>query len=434
LSLFLPLETAAAVFVLALLVIFPGELTALFFENRELHSRLADLKDTTDELFEQSEINYNNSLMTYEIGAAITKQTSSDNVLNKLVEILNFRLNFDRGMILLAGGNGDGPRLKYVEGFGYSEEQYAMLQKATFRLDNPDSKGVFVVSYRKQKPFLINDVHKIKDDLSSRSLKVAQMLGTRSFICCPILYERRSLGVLAVDNIQSKKPLAERDKNLLMGFAHMIGISLNNAELIETKENQFKSLLQTLAASIDARDPLTAGHSQQVTEYAVGICLELGLPEDRCEVVQVAALLHDYGKIGVPDAILKKPGKLNDQEYDVIKTHVVHTRKILNKIIFEDGFDRVPEIASSHHERLDGKGYPHGLHSGDISLESSIISVADVFEAITAKRHYRDPMPLDKAFGLLFAKKGAEFVPEVVDAFTRYYEKTYGYRYTGPSN
>ncbi|MCF8038055.1 MAG: GAF domain-containing protein, partial [Desulfohalobiaceae bacterium] len=268
LSFVFPFSTVALIFLLSLLVILPAELTALFLENRELHSRLADLKDTTDELFEQSEINYNNSLMTYEIGAAITKQTSNDNVLNKFVEILNFRLNFDRGMILLAGGNGDGPRLEYIDGFGYSEEQYGMLQRASFRLDNPDSKGVFVVSYRKQKPFLINDVNNIEDDLSSRSLKIARMLGTRSFICCPILYERRSLGVLAVDNIQSKKPLAERDKNLLMGFAHMIGISLNNAELIEIKEKQFKSLLQTLAASIDARDPLTAGHSQQVTEYA----------------------------------------------------------------------------------------------------------------------------------------------------------------------
>lgn len=402
---------------------------ALVIENRELQSKLFELRDTADESLLESEINYNNALMTYEIGAAITKQTSSEDVLHKLVEILNYRLDFDRGMILLASGNGEGPRLQFTEGFGYSRQQSEMLGRASFRLDNPESRGIFVVAYREQRPFLIDNVHEIEGTLSPRSLEFAKRLGVHSFICCPILYERRSLGVLAVDNIQSKKPLAERDRNLLMGVAHLIGISLHNVELMEMKEAQFKSLLKTLAASIDARDPLTAGHSQQVTEYAVGICRELGLAKERCEVVHVAALLHDYGKIGVPDAILKKPGRLNDQEYKVIQTHVDHTRKILNEITFEGGFDQVPEIASSHHERLDGHGYPQGLRQEDIAFESCIISVADVFEAITAKRHYREPMPLDRAFGLLFEKRGKEFAPQVVDAFCDYYEKTYGYRY-----
>ncbi len=429
LAFFLSWSSTAVFFLGACLAVLSAGLFAMVFENRELQSKLLQLRDTADESLQESEINYNNALMTYEIGAAITKQTSSEDVLHKLVEILNYRLDFDRGMILLASGNGDGPRLQYTEGFGYSPQQSELLGKASFRLDNPESRGIFVVSYREQRPFLIDNVNEIEGTLSSRSLQFAKMLGVHSFICCPILYERRSLGVLAVDNIKSKKPLAERDRNLLMGVAHLIGISLHNAELIEMKEAQFKSLLKTLAASIDARDPLTAGHSQQVTEYAVGICRELGLSKERCEVVQVAALLHDYGKIGVPDAILKKPGRLNDQEYKVIQTHVDHTRKILNEITFEGGFDQIPEIASSHHERLDGRGYPQGLHREDIAFESCIISVADVFEAITAKRHYREPMPLERAFGLLFEKRGKEFAPQVVDAFCDYYEKTFGYRY-----
>ena len=215
--------------------------------------------------------------------------------------------------------------------------------------------------------------------------------------------------------------------SLLMGIAPIIGISVRNASLIDMKEKQFKSLLEVLAASIDARDTLTAGHSLKVTEYAVGICGELNLSSDYTEMIRVSALLHDYGKIAVPDAILKKTGKLTAPEYEVVKRHSSVTKELLERINFEGILAQVPEVAGAHHEKLDGSGYPYGLKGKEIPLGAKIIAVADFFEAITAKRHYRDPMPLNVAFALLQEEVGVHFERRIVDAMISYYNKQYAY-------
>ncbi len=246
---------------------------------------------------------------------------------------------------------------------------------------------------------------------------------TKSFLCCPIIYEDEPIGVLAVDNKSTKRPFLQSDVNLLMGIAPAIAISIHNARLVESKENQFRSIIQTLAATIDARDFLTAGHSERVTEYAVGICEELRLSRDYTEMVRVAALLHDYGKIGIIDSILKKNGDLTKEEYEEIKTHSIKTYNILNQIKFEGIYKEVPKIAAYHHEKIDGSGYPEGLKGNEIPLGARIIAVADFFEAVTAKRHYRDAMPEDLAFELLMEKSGVHFDPDVVEAFIRYYNK-----------
>jgi uncharacterized protein (TIGR02266 family) len=142
-------------------------------------------------------------------------------------------------------------------------------------------------------------------------------------------------------------------------------------------------------------------------------------------MIRVASLLHDYGKIGVPDAILKKEGLLTDDEYEIVKTHSAKTREILQQIHFEGIYCEVPEIAGSHHERVDGTGYPRGIKGKDIPLGAKIIAVADYFEAITAKRHYRDPMQLDEAFSSLRGEIGKHFEKKFVEALIRYYTKTY---------
>jgi uncharacterized protein (TIGR02266 family) len=217
----------------------------------------------------------------------------------------------------------------------------------------------------------------------------------------------------------------QRDKSLLMGIAPVIGVAIRNAELLLSKDKEFRSTLQVLAASIDARDPMTAGHSEKVTEYSVGICEEMRLDFEFRECVRVAALLHDYGKIGVPDSILKKEGRLTKDEYEIIKTHTLQTRDILQQINFEGKYQEVPEIAGSHHEKWDGTGYPLGLKGELIPLGARIVAVADFFEAITSKRHYRKPMPIDVAIDLLLKESGTSFDEEVVEAFIRYYKRHY---------
>ena len=392
-------------------------------EKNELRTSVSNLKRSSDELVDQISINYNNALMTNEIGLAISNHTDTRNILPSVIQIFRKRLDYDRCMILLT--DKDNKRLLFRSGYGYTEEQLKLLKNTDFRLDQPNSKGVFVVCLREQKPFLVNDISDIELDLSIKSLAFAKKLGSQAFICCPIVAEGKSIGILAVDNLKSKKPLIQRDVSLLTGIASVLGISIRNADLMQSLSRQFRSLLHALAASIDARDPLTSGHSEKVTEHALGICDELELSSEYREMIRVAALLHDYGKIGVPDAILKKPGNLDNKEYEVVKTHAEKTKRILNQINFEGIYNQVPEIAGCHHEKIDGSGYPDGLKDNAIPLGAKIIAVADFFEAVTAKRHYRDPISLEKAFRMLESESGVHFDSKVVDAFFSYYAKTH---------
>ncbi|MCK4536258.1 MAG: HD domain-containing protein [Desulfuromonadales bacterium] len=396
-------------------------LAAQFQEKRELSRSLNILVDSSEKLIEQMNLNYSNALITNEIGQAISAPTAVDEILGNVVQVLDHRLDFDRGMILLA--DEDRSHLVFRIGFGYSNEQLKTLNSIAFNLSKTESKGVFVVAFHEQTPFLVDDVQNLEDDLSHRSLDLIQMLQTHSFICCPIICEGASIGILAVDNIKSNRLLVHSDVSLLMGIAPVLGISIRNADLLLSKELQFQSTLQVLAASIDARDPLTAGHSEKVTEYVSGICEALTLSEEEQEQIRVASLLHDYGKIGVPDAILKKEGRLTDKEYDIVKTHAETTRSILSQINFEGIYRQVPEIAGAHHENIDGSGYPDGLQGKEIPFGARIISVADFFEAITSQRHYRGPMPEQTAYQLLREQSGKKFDPTIVEAFISYHQK-----------
>ena len=392
-------------------------------EKRELSRGLNILVDSSEKLIEQMNLNYSNVLMSHEIGQAISAPTAVDEILSNVVQILDHRLDFDRGMILLA--DEDRARLIFRSGFGYNNSQLQTLTSMAFNLKKTDSKGVFVVAFHEQTPFLVEDVQNLKTDLSNRSLDLVRMLETHSFICCPIICEGESIGILAVDNIKSNRPLVHSDVSLLMGIAPVLGISIRNADLLLNKERQFQSTLQVLAASIDARDPLTSGHSEKVTEYVCGVCEAMNLDEEASEQIRVASLLHDYGKIGVPDAILKKEGRLTGEEYTIVKTHAQTTRDILSQINFEGIYKQVPEIAGAHHENIDGSGYPEGLSGDKIPIGAKIIAVADFFEAITSKRHYREPMPLQTAYNLLRQQSGTKFEPTVVEAFIAYHQKNH---------
>lgn len=422
-SFFSPQLSATVLFPATIAILLLLTLIAGNRERAELRASLNTLQYSTDQLIEQMEVNYNNALMTNEIGQAITSQTSNRDVLSSVVQIFRKRLDYDRCMILLSDKKKK--RLLFRAGYGYTEEQLKFLKQTAFHLDKSRSKGIFVICFREQKPFLINNVREIQHDLSIKSQLFANKLGSQAFICAPIIADGEPLGILAVDNLKSKKALVHSDMSLMIGLASVIGISIRNVELIQSREEQFSSILHALAASIDARDPMTSGHSERVTEFALGICNELRLPKEYREMIRVASLLHDYGKIGVPDNILKKPGKLTNAEYEIVKTHADKTRRILNQIRFEGVFSEVPAIAGSHHEKMDGSGYPLGLTGEEIPLGARIIAVADFFEAITARRHYRGPISLKRAFEMLKAESGVKFDPKVVSAFMRYISKAH---------
>ncbi len=389
-------------------------------EKRELVKGIDNLSRSTDEVVKKMETSIRNMEFARQVITALSLERGKEGMVDRITSLFEKELDYDRGMIYLA--NKEKTNLEFYGGFGYSQEHLDILKKTNPRL-RPDSTGVFTVCFRERKSFLVNDIDEIAPDLSPRSRVFARQMGTKSFISVPIISSNITLGVLTVDNLISKRPLLQSDLDLLTGIAPEIGMAIQNTMVAEEKIRQFHSTLQVLASSIDARDPLTAGHSERVTRFAVGIAREMGLPDETVEMIRVAGLLHDYGKIGIADAILKKPGKLTNSEYNEIKTHAVKTKQILDKIGFQGIYQEVPYVACSHHERFDGTGYPLGLEGSSIPLGARILAVADVFEAITAKRHYRAPMPLGKAFQVLAQDRGKHFDPEVFDAFMRYYQK-----------
>ncbi len=176
----------------------------------------------------------------------------------------------------------------------------------------------------------------------------------------------------------------------------------------------------TIARTVDAKDENTSQHSVRVSEYSVMIARRLGFDDASCEQLRKAALLHDIGKIGIPDRVLNKPGRLTDEEYEIMKSHVVKGAEILKKFTL---VENVQEGALYHHERYDGHGYVHGLKGEEIPLNARIIGIADAFDAMTANRVYRRKLDFDFVIGELKKGKGTQFDPDLVDIMLQLIEE-----------
>ena len=248
------------------------------------------------------------------------------------------------------------------------------------------------------------------------------------FLSTPLASVRRVCGVCHLT--RQERAFNREEIDFLTAIGHQVGPLLEALHLREEQRGMYESLIHALALSIDARDELTAGHSARVASYAASIARYLELPPREQRLTYYAALLHDYGKIGIRDAVLCKPSQLTPNEYENIKQHPLYTLKILSKINFGEELAAIPFVASSHHERPDGQGYPRGLRRDEIPIGARIIAVADFFDALTTERHYRKPMPLDQVLALIEAGRDTQFDGEVIDAFCRYYHLEYLPRHT----
>jgi HD-GYP domain-containing protein (c-di-GMP phosphodiesterase class II) len=196
----------------------------------------------------------------------------------------------------------------------------------------------------------------------------------------------------------------------------MIADQFRIAELEDSVRRQTLAMAVTLVSLIDLRDQYTGSHSSRVAAYCRQTAVRLGLPDEDVETIVFAASLHDIGKIGVPDSVLLKPGKLTDEEFQSIRKHPEYGWMALRNV---DGFQEAALLVLHHHERLDGEGYPGGLRGSAIPYGSRIIAVADSFDALTTDRPYRSARARGIALAEIRRCSGTQFDPEIVEAFAR---------------
>lgn len=356
---------------------------------------------------------YEKLRITYELQQDIGSEMNLELVLDRILDRTHEFLNYDSGVILLVNKEN---KLKPRTYRHLDPENRLILSSTLIRYVVKEKKGVIS-----------------SDVLTDERFNVAKSImisGIRSSIAVPILHREEILGVIVIQSSKRVNAFGKKDLHLLMNVANHTAQHIKNSLLHEELKLSFESAIQTFSAMVDARHPLTAGHSERVAGISVMIAKEMGFDSKRIEALRLAALLHDIGKIGIPDKLLLKEGPLNAHERDEMNRHPLKTRGILENFRFPRSLRRIPEMASLHHERVDGQGYPTGVSGDKLPLEAKIMAVADVFDALISPRDYpkydslgrevnSDRMSISSALSELVGESDRHFDAEVVKAFTR---------------
>jgi HD-GYP domain-containing protein (c-di-GMP phosphodiesterase class II) len=223
-----------------------------------------------------------------------------------------------------------------------------------------------------------------------------------------------NFGTLIFVRDHDQEPFVASEVTLSQTLIKLGKVVLSNIVYAQKIHQAYLQTITSLVRAMEEKDPYTSGHSNRVSDFACELGRRLGLPEDELEILEWAGLLHDIGKIGIRDDVLNKPGKLTDEEFEHIKTHPVKSFHVLEPI---DALQCILGAARHHHEHYDGKGYPDGLLGQDIPLHARIIQVADVWDALTSTRSYRNAMPHEKAQQILRDEAGTTMDPHLVKLF-----------------
>jgi len=270
-------------------------------------------------------------------------------------------------------------------------------------------KQIAEEALKRRRGFIVNDIAD-----HPQWGEAAKVFGIFNIVVVPLNPGGHAQGVLIGWN-KLRGEFTSGDLKLLSTIAAQTGGVLESAYLYQRLQETFRGVVRAMAVAVDAKSRWTAGHSIRVTRYAVELANAIGLPESEVEKVNLSGLLHDLGKIGIPDAILDKPGKLTDEEWKVMKQHPIIGYEMLKDIWQFRG--SILDGVLYHHERVDGKGYPFGLKGEEIPFMGRLLAVADGFDAMTSDRPYRAGMPKEKALEVLLECAGTQWDKELVKAF-----------------
>ena len=387
----------------------PSDNSVINIKIMDLISRIESLEIDGAEVYQDNDIEKPLAALL-NVARTLAAETSLELLLKTVAEEIKKVLDADRCTVFLLDKQNNELVSKIALGMGTQELRF------------PADKGL--AGYVAQSGEIINIKDAYSDSRFNQDIDKETGYKTKTILCMPIWNMKHEiLGVFQVLNKQNGT-FSKEDEEVLIAIGSSAGIAIENARLFESQQlmiNQqkelFKNFVDTLAASIDARDKITAGHSNRVKMYSEVICDAMNTDEKTKANIIHAAILHDIGKIGIKDAVLQKNGKLTDDEYKHIQEHVKITSDILNRVYISEEFKEVAEIASSHHEKYDGTGYFRKLKGNEIPFGGRVLAVSDVFDAITSKRHYRDKMPIKNALEIIKSGAWKHFDGDIVDAF-----------------
>lgn len=339
------------------------------------------------------------------IGAHLQQSLRMDELIPKLFHEVNSALNAEAQSLWLADHLNQCVSCRFATGPGAAQVQGLVLHL---------TEGIVGATITRQQSLLITDAQ--LDSRHSRRADERTGRVTHSLLSVPLVRGGTALGAMQAINKTENRPFNHSDLELYRAIADVAALALENALLYSQLEGSYNATLEVLSTALDQRDHETEGHSQRVSEFTVRLGREIGLSEEELRFLRRAALLHDIGKIGIPDAILNKPGALTAEERKVMQRHPQLGFDMLQGI---PHLSRERDLVLTHQERWDGKGYPMGLRGEDIPLAARIFAIADTFDAILSDRPYRKGRDYATARAIIASEIGQQFEPRLVEAFMR---------------
>ena len=351
------------------------------------------------------------------VGHAINSSLGLERVLEEVMDTLIALMRAERGFLMLRETNGE-LSVRMARGIAQIKLDEEIIKVSNTIVRKVVASGESILTTNAQQdPRFENQV----------SVAAYQL---RSILCAPLKIKNDLIGVIYVDNRAHAGIFRQSDLALINAFADQAAVAIDNARLFEDLkktnfqleaanmelEIAYEATLNGWVRALDMRDKETEGHTRRVTTLTERLARSMGLDDDTMVHVTRGALLHDIGKMAIPDGILLKPGQLTDDEWKLIQKHPVYAYEMLSPIEF---LRPALDIPYCHHEKWDGTGYPRGLMGEDIPFAARIFPVIDVWDALTSNRPYRKSLPQDEVRERIKADSGKHFDPYVVDAFMR---------------
>ena len=342
------------------------------------------------------------------VGQVINSSLGLRRVLEEVMDSLISLMRAERGFLMLREPDGE-LVVRIARGIAH-----VSLDEETFKVSRTVVRSVV----ESNAPVLTTNAQADPRFDAQMSVAAYQL---RSILCVPLMLKEELIGVLYVDNRAHAGIFKEHDLALISAFADQAAVAINSARLFEDLqeshrelEKAYQATLEGWVRALDLRDKETEGHTQRVTILTYRLARSMGVSDDMLVHMTRGALLHDIGKMAIPDGILLKPGQLTDEERKLIQKHPIYAYEMLSPIDF-----LVPalDIPYCHHERWDGTAYPRGLKQDEIPFAARIFPVIDVWDALTSDRPYRKAMPHNEVRQIIQADSGKHFDPHVVEAF-----------------